>query len=218
MVKQTIMGNGEKIEDHEIVLDFFPQVGNTKKKRSQDVNQELNFQMVHSAMTIPKVQKFRYFEIEVLDNLQNSIIVVGIMDENDKFPPSMTNEDGLNGENTLLLNGQERDDLYFYQDKQLPQGLALAALGDNVGICLHYQSNEEIVEEMAIAEQENTPKKKMEDLKKQCKQLFGDLDQMRVLMFKDGNCINSTDQMDKDKIKFNSNIHIILLNVCLQRI
>lgn len=67
-----------------------------------------------------------------------SMIVVGVMEENERFPPSLTNDDEGNGEFTLLVNGLNRSDLFYTSMKKIPKGLDLVGFGDCIGICFHY--------------------------------------------------------------------------------
>jgi hypothetical protein len=44
--------------------------------------------LVKSAVEIPPCVKFRYFEVEVIENIGDVPIFVGIIEENDPFMPN----------------------------------------------------------------------------------------------------------------------------------
>lgn len=76
--------------------------------------------------------------------------------------------------------------------------------GDCIGICLHYQTADEQAGDIAEDELKKNPKKKKEQLINQFKKDYNLQDQIRALIFKEGVCISSSDQQDKDKIKLKS--------------
>ena len=77
--------------------------------------------------------------------------------------------------------------------RKIPKGLILKEFGECVGICMHHQTSDEIAEEMALAQMEENPKKKKEDVLKEIKKQISPDDQTRVLIFKDGMGVSSAD-------------------------
>ena len=54
-------------------------------------------QLVKSAIEIPPCVKFRYFEIEVIENIGDVPIYVGLVEENDPFLPNPSRIEDLSG-------------------------------------------------------------------------------------------------------------------------
>lgn len=65
--------------------------------------------------------------------------------------------------------------------------------GDNIGFCLHFQTADDIANEMASDEMDKGTKKKKEELVRDFRKKIGDSDQLRALIFKDGMCINGVE-------------------------
>lgn len=85
-------------------------------------------------------------------------------------------------------------------------------LGESLGVCLNYQTADDIAGELADDQIAKGTKKKKEQLMQQIKKDMNLNDQIRVLIFKDGVCVTSADQLDKDKILLDSkNILLALL-------
>ena len=59
--------------------------------------------------------RFRYFEVDVLENKNDSNIYVGLIEEKEKFEFTLDSIDELDGEQTLILAGKEG----WYEHKKL---------------------------------------------------------------------------------------------------
>mmetsp|Transcript_17968 Transcript_17968/g.17160 ORF Transcript_17968/g.17160 Transcript_17968/m.17160 type:complete len:152 (+) Transcript_17968:1075-1530(+) len=101
----------------------------------------------------------------------------------------------------MIMRGDNGTAVYGGLGAPLQHGFTLKEFGDSVGVCLQYQSPDEIAEDMAEAILEKNPKKKKEDVLKDVKKEAGTSEQIRMLLFKDGICVSSTDQKDPNKMK-----------------
>jgi hypothetical protein len=84
-VKQEIKKIKKEGDDHEIILEFTEEIGQGTIK------------FVRSNNFIPQCSRFRYFEVDVLENKNDYAIYVGIIDEKDKFLWETHNIDEVNG-------------------------------------------------------------------------------------------------------------------------
>ena len=85
-------------------------------------------------------------------------------------------------------------------------------LGESVGLCMHAQTADNIASELADVEIEKGSKKKKDELTQQIKKDKNLSDCTRALIFKDGVCVSSAEQTDKDKVILNSKIILNKLN------
>ena len=54
----------------------------------------------------------------------------------------------------MLINGEDGTYWYHTLQKKIPKSLILKEYGDAIGLCMHYQNNGEILEDLAEAEME----------------------------------------------------------------
>eukprot|EP00347_Sterkiella_histriomuscorum_P003818 403362821 len=172
--------------DHEIEVNF---------------SQQNQIYLIKSTIAIPPCTFFRYFEVDVLENKKDATVFVGIIEERDPFFNQIDNIDQLSGLQTLIINGLEGTYVFGQMGRKIQKSLTLKEMGDSVGICMHYQTADEIAMEIADDEIEKGSKKKKEQLVAQYKKDMGLTEQIRLLIFKDGMVVSSADQLDKDKIK-----------------
>jgi hypothetical protein len=79
IILQNIKAIKKEGDDHEIIVEF-------DKSINKDLeNAQKRIQMVKSNQSIPFCTKFRYFEVDVLDNPNDCNIYFGLIEEKDPF-------------------------------------------------------------------------------------------------------------------------------------
>ncbi len=63
--------------------------------------------MVRSLFPIPPPSKFRYLEVDVIENKDDCAILVGLIEAKDLLPETMQDVDQFKPANGLLLNGND---------------------------------------------------------------------------------------------------------------
>ena len=106
----------------------------------------------------------------------------------------------------LIINGLDGGYFFGALGRKIMKGLTMKELGESVGVCMHAQTADGIAMELADIEIEKGSKKKKDELQQQIKKDKNLSDVTRALIFKDGVCVSSADQMDKDKAILNSKL------------
>jgi hypothetical protein len=94
--------------------------------------------------------KFRYFEVEIVENKNNNEVYLGIIDGREMFNSSPSTLEALTQAKALLICG--KDGSYWFKGRQFQSDLKIEHFGDNIGICLQFQSADNIAG--AIVEKE----------------------------------------------------------------
>lgn len=100
--------------------------------------------------------------------------------------------DKITSAETVVINGDDGS-YWFNTIGKKAKGLIMKEFGDSVGLCMHFQTADEIADELADAELEKNPKKKKDKVAEDFRKQLGPEEQLRVLIFKDGLCVNSVE-------------------------
>ena len=87
---------------------------------------------------IPHVARFRYFEVDVIENKLDCTIYLGIIEDKDPFHNELDNLTSMTGQQTLIINGLDGTSYFGALGKPINKSLTMKEFGDSVGVCIHY--------------------------------------------------------------------------------
>jgi hypothetical protein len=153
-----------------------------------------------SDILLPNVARFRYFEMEVLENEYNANIYLGLIGEGEDFSDTPDNHEQIGGPDKIIIDGTNGSLKVGDNPVRNEMNLQFKEMGEGIGICFHYQNAKDQAEDWADTQIRNAqpgqkPGKK-EDLMKKYKTQNNPKEQTRLLFFKDGVCVSSPDQTD----------------------